>query len=175
MRPSRRRRNPCGRVVTHPQRCLAPLRDWAPPPLLDDRRMNGRIVTEGLVLEPLSRQTAQAVLAGLPDGLRRGEGWPHADTLDALGMAAKHGSEKHDSEEDGSEARGPEAWLILEHGLVVGDAGTYGPPDAAGDVEIGYGLAEPARGKGLASEFVPALAQALLARPEVRRVVAREV
>ena len=70
---------------------------------------------------------------------------------------------------------GSEAWLILEDGVVVGDAGTHGPPDEAGDVEIGYGLAEPSRGRGLSSEFVPALAQTLLARPEVRRVVAREV
>ena len=122
--------------------------------------MGSRIVTERLVLEPLSQETAQAVVDGAPDGLRRGEGWPHADTLDALGMVAKHGSE---------------AWLILENGVVVGDAGTHGPPDENRDVEIGYGLAEPARGRGLASEFVPALAQALLARPEVGRVVAREV
>jgi ribosomal-protein-alanine N-acetyltransferase len=120
----------------------------------------GRIVTERLVLEPLSQRTAQAVLDGAEDGLRRGAGWPHAETLDALGMVAGHGSE---------------AWLVLEDGLVIGDAGTHGPPDADGDVEIGYGLAEPSRGRGLASEFVPALAHALLARPKVRRVVAREV
>ena len=112
------------------------------------------------MLEPLTQEAAQAVVDGVPDGLSRGEGWPHADTLDALGMVAKHGSE---------------AWLILEDGLVIGDAGTHGPPDEHGDVEIGYGLAEPARGRGLASEFVPALAQALLTRPEVRRVVARAV
>lgn len=37
------------------------------------------------------------------------------------------------------------------------------------------GLAEPVRGRGLASEFVAALAQHLLARPGVRRVVARAV
>jgi len=57
----------------------------------------------------------------------------------------------------------------------VGDAGTFGPPDARGDVEIGYGLAAPVRGRGLAREFVPALARHLLARAEVKRVVAREV
>jgi RimJ/RimL family protein N-acetyltransferase len=59
--------------------------------------------------------------------------------------------------------------------MVVGDAGTHGPPDENGDVEIGYGLAESARGRGLSSEFVPALAQHLLARPGVKRVVARGV
>jgi RimJ/RimL family protein N-acetyltransferase len=122
--------------------------------------MTERLVTSRLVLEPLSKETARAVVEGRPDGLKRGEGWPHDDTLDALRMVAEHGSD---------------AWLILEDGVVVGDAGTHGPPDERGDVEIGYGLAPPVRGRGLSSEFVPALAQHLLARPEVNRVVAREV
>src|SRR5437764_15126973 len=121
--------------------------------------VEGRIVTQRLVLEPVDPRTARAVVEGAPDGLNRGEGWPHADTLDALRMVD----------------RGSEAWLILEAGVVIGDAGTHGPPDHAGDIEIGYGLAEPARGRGLSSEFVPALAQHLLARADVRRVVAREV
>ena len=96
----------------------------------------------------------------MPTGLSPGEGWPHADTLDGLRM-------RETSEIEG--------WLILLDGIVVGDAGTFGPPDANGDVEIGYGLAAPLRGRGLAREFVPALARHLLARPAVRRVVAREV
>ncbi|MBA3842380.1 MAG: GNAT family N-acetyltransferase [Actinobacteria bacterium] len=122
--------------------------------------MSERIVTEQLVLEPLAQETARAIVAGEPDGLLRGDGWPHADTLDALGMVAEYGSE---------------AWLILKDGVVIGDAGTHGPPDEHGDVEIGYGLAAPVRGRGLASEFVPALAEHVLARAEVRRVVARAV
>ncbi len=119
-----------------------------------------RIVTDRLVLEPLTRETARALLDGSPDGLEHGPGWPHADTLDGVRMVAEHGSE---------------AWLILQDGLVVGDAGTFGPPDERGDVEIGYGLAEPARGHGLASEFVTALARHVLGRDGVRRVVARGV
>ena len=122
--------------------------------------MGNRIVTERLVLEPLSRETARAIVDGAPDGLVRGGGWPHADTLDALRMVAEYGSE---------------AWLVLEDGVVVGDAGTHGPPDEAGDVEIGYGLAESVRGRRLSSEFVAALAETLLARPDVRRVVANDV
>lgn len=122
--------------------------------------MSERIVTARLVLEPLRREIARAIVDGAPDGLQRGEGWPHADTLDAVRMAALHGSE---------------LWLILDGAVVVGDAGTFGPPDERGDVEIGYGLAEAVRGRGLAREFVPALAQHLLARPEVKRIVARAV
>src|SRR5471032_2273616 len=122
--------------------------------------MGERVVTGRLVLEPLTLETKRAVLSGEPDGLRRGPGWPHADTLDGMRVPAE---------------RGWEGWLILENGIVVGDCGTLGPPDEYGDVEIGYGLAEPSRARGLASEFVPALAQHLLARPWVRRVVARGV
>ena len=122
--------------------------------------MGERIVTARLVLEPLTRETVNAVLEGRPDGLLRGEGWPHADTLDGLEMWR---------------GRDLEGWLITLDGTVVGDAGTFGPPDERGDVEIGYGLAAPFRGDGLAREFVPALAQHLLARPGVKRVVAREV
>lgn len=122
--------------------------------------VSAQIVTRRLILEPIDRETARAVVAGEPDGLEHGDGWPHEDTLDALRMVAEHGSE---------------AWLVLEDGVVVGDAGTHGPADEHGDVEIGYGLAVPARGRGLASELVPALAAAILARPGVRRVVARAV
>ena len=68
-----------------------------------------------------------------------------------------------------------EAWLVLLGGEVIGDAGTHGPPDEDGDLEIGFGLGEPHRGRRYAAEFVPALARTLLARPNVRRVVAREV
>jgi RimJ/RimL family protein N-acetyltransferase len=121
--------------------------------------MGERVTTERLVLEPLDAETARRVLAGEPAGLAAGPGWPHADTLDALGMVGS----------------GLEIWLVVEDGVVVGDIGTHGPPDAAGDVEIGYGLAEPARGRRLASELVPALTEHLLRRPGVRRVVAREV
>jgi ribosomal-protein-alanine N-acetyltransferase len=119
-----------------------------------------RIVTRRLVLEPIALQTARAVLTDGPDGVRRGEGWPHADTLDALRMVADYGAE---------------AWLILEDGVAIGEAGTHGPPDEHGDIEIGYGIAEPSRGRGLASEFVTALADHILARDGVRRVVARAV
>jgi RimJ/RimL family protein N-acetyltransferase len=39
----------------------------------------------------------------------------------------------------------------------VGDCGWFGPPDETGEVEIGYGLAPSARGKGLGAATVSAL------------------
>jgi Acetyltransferase (GNAT) domain len=92
----------------------------------------------------------------LPEPLRAGEGWPHADSYDGLRSATVDSY----------------AWLItLEH-VVIGDCGTHGTADEDGDIEIGYGLAEPYRHRGYGGSIVPPLTAWLLARPEVRRVVA---
>jgi RimJ/RimL family protein N-acetyltransferase len=47
--------------------------------------------------------------------------------------------------------------------------------DDAGDIELGYNLAELYRGQGYGSELVEGVSQWLLGRAEVRRVVARHV
>jgi RimJ/RimL family protein N-acetyltransferase len=120
-----------------------------------------RVVTDRLVLEPIARDVAEAVVAGDLSALRVGEGWPHADTVDGLGMAVRHGH-----------AAG---WFVTLEGEIIGDCGTHGPPDEAGDVEIGYGLAAPYRGRRYGSELVVAASRWLLRRPGVRRVVARAV
>ena len=44
--------------------------------------------------------------------------------------------------------------------------------DAAGCIEIGYGLAAPCRGQGYGSEAVAAVTEWLLSQPEVRQVQA---
>lgn len=63
--------------------------------------------------------------------------------------------------------------LIEKAGRVaVGGLGTKGPPDAAGRVDIGYGLSPHFEGRGYMTEAVGALVAWLLARPEVRRVTA---
>jgi RimJ/RimL family protein N-acetyltransferase len=56
--------------------------------------------------------------------------------------------------------------------IVVGDIGFHAPPDWAGTVTVGYGLAAQARGKGYATEALQALIGWALAQPEVRRVEA---
>lgn len=43
------------------------------------------------------------------------------------------------------------------HGLTVGTAGFFGPPDESGEVTIGYGMIEPERGRGYGTEAVAAL------------------
>ena len=98
-------------------------------------------------LVPVTPALARAVVDGDDLGaLPRVPDWPHADTADALRPLAEHPDDT-----------GPGTFLVLHEGLVVGDCGWFGPPDEDGEVEIGYGLAPSARGKGLGTATVRAL------------------
>lgn len=59
-----------------------------------------------------------------------------------------------------------------ESGLAVGDVGFHSAPGADGAVEIGYGLIEPVRGRGLATEAVEALLAWTFEQPGVTTVLA---
>jgi len=109
-----------------------------------------------------TRHDAPATRAALAAvGLRPAPGWPHDDTADALaGVVA-----------DPETAEG--TWLVVVDGEVVGDCGWHGPPDEDGVVELGYGLAAPARGQGLGTETVGVLSAWTDSRPGVRLLAAR--
>jgi ribosomal-protein-alanine N-acetyltransferase len=84
-------------------------------------------------------------------------GWPHTDTAAGLSFAAS----------------GAWTWLVLDDdGRIAGECGVKTLPDANGEVEIGYGLAAPSRGRGLGGRAVAALLDELRTRPDVRAVVA---
>jgi [ribosomal protein S5]-alanine N-acetyltransferase len=127
-----------------------------------------RLYGPQVALVPVPRSVARAVVGGddvgaalAALGLRAGEGWPHADTADALRPLAEHGVEGDDG-----------GWLVVVDDEVVGDCGWRGGPDAAGDVLLGYGLAAPARRRGLGTEAVAVLCAWAQAQPGVRRLVA---
>jgi RimJ/RimL family protein N-acetyltransferase len=121
-----------------------------------------RIETPRLVLAPLPDQTARAVLAGDLSSLPHAAGWPHADTLDAFRMTLAPNEPSR-------------VWLVMLGRIVIGDCGTVGGVNTAGDVELGYGLAVEHRGFGYGTEVVTGLSRWLIEQPGVRRVVAREV
>jgi RimJ/RimL family protein N-acetyltransferase len=114
------------------------------------------VSTPRLRLELISPAEAAAMLAG-----RRGPTWhpdyPRRDDLDALTMMPK----------DPAAVSGADLSWCPRHvvrafdGLVVGSIGFFGPPVPAGDgvleAEIGYGLVENARRRGVASEAVSGL------------------
>ena len=120
-----------------------------------------RIVTPRLVLEPVTRQLALGVVTGRLEDIRAGAGWPHADTADAMAMALT------------SDA-GP-SWVITLDGVVVGDCGAFAWPNEGGVVEIGYGLAEPFRGEGYATEAAEAMCRWLCTTAGARVITATSV
>lgn len=130
-----------------------------------------RLAGPTVALVPVPHEVAVAAVAleGVdaalaPHGLRAGRGWPHADTGDALRPLADHGSPGDTG-----------TWLVVvpgDTGEVVGECGWYGPPDADGAVEIGYGLAAPYRRLGLGTEAVAVLAAWAEQQPGVRLVTA---
>ena len=111
---------------------------------------------DGLVLVSVAADRVDAILAGDLPGYTAGRGWPHDDTPAALSFRAARGA----------------TWLITADGVIVGDIGTKGPPDPDGRVEIGYGLAGPSRGQGLGTRATGVLVDWLLARDDVRTVIA---
>jgi RimJ/RimL family protein N-acetyltransferase len=120
------------------------------------------ITTPRLVLAPLDSEVAHSVLDAETSPIVKAAGWPHDDTLDAIGMATVIG---------GSSL----VWLVTLDGVVIGDCGSVGGIDARGAIEIGYGLAAEHRGRGFGNELVAALSDWLLAQAQVDEVVAREV
>lgn len=128
-----------------------------------------RLTGPRVSLVPVPHALAVAVTAGedpAPSlaalGLVAGPGWPHPDTADAVRPAAEHGAPDD----------APAVWLVVEDDVVVGDCGLAGPPDDRGSQEIGYGLAVPARGRGLGTEAVAVLCAWLESQPDVHRLVA---
>jgi RimJ/RimL family protein N-acetyltransferase len=98
-----------------------------------------------IALVPVPQEVAVAVVQSLPVPVPHVPDWPHDDTADALRSLAEH-----------PEHTGPGTFLITEAGVVVGDCGWFGPP-TDGVVDIGYGLAPSARGRGLGSQAVELL------------------
>lgn len=121
-----------------------------------------KITTTHLVLTPLESGVARSVIDADLSRIARSAGWPHDDTLDAIGMSTAIG---------GSSL----VWLVTLDGVVIGECGTVGGLDETRLIEIGYGLAAEHRRRGYGNELVAALSNWLLTRPHVQGVVAREV
>ncbi len=89
------------------------------------------------------------------------EGYPRRDDVDAAAMVQERWA-------PGTAGWGPRHVVRRSDGLAVGSLGFFGPPDAHGVVEVGYGLVESARRQGLISD---ALAVAVAAAEAARATV----
>jgi RimJ/RimL family protein N-acetyltransferase len=118
--------------------------------------------TQRLSLTPIDREIAQSIM----DDDRTGRHWhdefPREDDRDGVGGWLSHGDPVYGT------------FVIVEQasGQAVGTIGFFGPPDGTGTVMIGYGLVEPARGHGYATEALRALVGYTARQPAAKRMVA---
>ncbi|WP_228989752.1 GNAT family N-acetyltransferase [Streptomyces sp. DH8] len=116
------------------------------------------LVTERLVLHPMTVSEAERVVAGESGrDTRWAPGYPTEGDVSAarrlLGTCAISGD---------PQPFGNYEIRRREDGLAIGGVDFHGPPDESGSVTIGYGLVQSARGAGYASEALRGLL--LLAR-----------
>jgi [ribosomal protein S5]-alanine N-acetyltransferase len=120
------------------------------------------LISERLVLRPVSADHVAAVMAG-----RRSPGWardfPDEGDRVIAGLLTRRGVPSSGRGQDFGQR------LIVEREtlLVVGGAGFFGPPDAEGRTELGYGVVPSRQGRGYATEAVRELVRFGLADPEV--------
>ncbi|GAA1792546.1 hypothetical protein GCM10009682_13060 [Luedemannella flava] len=120
------------------------------------------ISTDRLDLSPFTVATATATVSGERGDLPWADGFPREDDQDAARMWVRAPHDVFGS------------WFIAERvtGEIVGTIGFYGPPDADGELMVGYGLVPQARGRGYATEALRALVAHGLAQPGVTRIAA---
>jgi RimJ/RimL family protein N-acetyltransferase len=116
------------------------------------RDSSGDVRTARLVLHRILPAEAARIVAGAPGPDDRWHPeYPFEDELAPLGSLVA--------------ATAPDPVFTLyqvqdaQSGLAIGGIGFFGPPDPEGAVEFGYGLVAAARGRGLATEAVRAVAR----------------
>jgi RimJ/RimL family protein N-acetyltransferase len=126
----------------------------------------GILRADRVALHPVSAAAAADLSTGGDGGFSWVPGGPFQGTRDAASMVAK-------AAEAGlfDPAWGVYAIVRTEDGLAVGGIGFHGPP-SEGSAEIGYDIADSARGNGYATEAARAVCGYALAKPEVDTVVA---
>jgi RimJ/RimL family protein N-acetyltransferase len=105
-----------------------------------------------LDLKLIRREEAARIATGKPGSEDRwAEGFPREDDAEpAAGIATA----EHDPASFGVYALVPRSY-----GLIIGTAGFFGPPDAAGEVTIGYGMVESELGRGYGTQAVAGLVE----------------
>lgn len=116
------------------------------------------IVTDRLVLRPLSLDAARAIAEGDYSGVNAGRGWPTETTSLVARLSVVD--------------PGALTWLVTHDDLVIGECGLKHAPDADGTAEIGYGLGAGWRSNGYGTEAVAGLVDRLRATALCRRLTA---
>ena len=139
------------------------------PPVTEWRWRNNLVIpAERLTLTGLRPAAAHDLRLGGDGGFDWVAGGPYEGTRDAAGLLLKA--------YEGGVLRPEFGVFVLvrtEDGRALGAMGFHGAPDEDGRVEIGYDLAETARGQGYATEALRALSRWALARDDVRTLIAK--
>lgn len=138
----------------------APLTEW--------RWSNNLVIdTERLTLQGVTPAAAADLRAGGTGGFEWIEGGPFEGTRDAAGMIVS-------AYEQGVHRPEWGMFVLVRRGdgRAVGGMGFHGVPDEEGRAEVGYDLAENARGHGYATEALRALSDRALARDDVKLLFA---
>ncbi|AOR33634.1 GNAT family N-acetyltransferase [Streptomyces fodineus] len=139
----------------------APVTEWR-------WRNNLVIPAERLTLTGLRPAAAHDLRLGGEGGFDWVEGGPYEGTRGAAGLLLKaYEAGVHRPE------FGVFVLLRTQDGRALGAMGFHGVPDEDGCVEIGYDLAETARGQGYATEALRALSRWALARDDVTTLLAK--
>ncbi|GGX88843.1 acetyltransferase [Streptomyces anandii JCM 4720] len=125
------------------------------------------IPAERLTLEGVAPASARDLHLGGDGGFEWVDGGPYEGTRQASGQVLK-------AYEEGTHRPEWGVYVLVrrEDGRAVGAMGFHGPPDEHGRAEVGYDLAEKARGHGYATEALRALSAWALARDDVRQLIA---
>ena len=118
-----------------------------------------------LTLRPIDYETARALFEGRrPAGLVVAEDYPSQFSLEVMDLVAgdRAGQVQH---------FGPFFLIRKADGAVIGEIGAF-LTSAAERAQVGYSIVESCWNQGYATEALRALLAALMARPDVRRVVA---
>jgi ribosomal-protein-alanine N-acetyltransferase len=130
-------------------------------------------VTDRIELRPVPLALARALAdpaAGNPGSLPWASGYPLAGSR----LAARSLVRQAEAAGAGDSAQwGMYQMILRETGEVIGDIGFHGPPDESGTVEIGYGIVEQVRGRGLAGESAVAICRLAWSSRDVTRIIAR--
>jgi len=122
------------------------------------------IVTEHLRLESFTPADSETILSG-----RREPSWASGYPTAGDREVARWVSTPRFVPQD--PRFGPRKVMVRRGGLVIGGIGFHGAP-RDGEVEIGFGIAEEWRGRGLGAEAVTAFVRYAFTLPGVRRVQA---
>lgn len=122
--------------------------------------------TERLILRLLSLEETRSMLEGIPvEGFPWAPGYPLDGTLVAAAMQVQ-------IHEAGTTSGKFGQFQVVrrEDMAVIGDIGFHTPPDEFGDVSIGFGIVEAARGQGFATEALRAVLGWALEQREIQTV-----